>query len=286
MKIIIIGAQGNLGTQLLQAFAGQEATGLDRRDLDFLDFSALAEKLTASKPELIINAAAYNAVDKCETENEEKALAIKLNIGLPAFLAEFCQSNSATLVHYSTDYVFSGSTDHDSFSEDAAINPLNFYGQSKAAGEKAILEKGKEGLKYYIIRTSKLFGPAGASPFAKPSFFDTMINLAQNGSAIKAVDGECSCFTYTPDLAAATASLLADQAPFGVYHLINEGAATWYLGAQEALRIKGLAVEVAPVNSEAFPRPAKRPRSSILKNTKRPLLRSWQSALAEYLGRN
>ncbi len=110
-----------------------------------------------------------------------------------------------------------------------------------------------------------------------------IIKLAQNGSVIKAVDEERGCFTYTPDLALATKELILSHAPSGVYHLVNEGVATWYDGAVEALLKKGMAVEVTPVSSTTFPRPAKRPFSSILKNTKRPLLRSWQEALGKYL---
>ena len=283
MKIVILGAQGNLGTQLVKVFSNDEVVALDRQDLDFLDFNLLTDRLENERADVIINAAAYNAVDKCEADKEEKALAKKLNIDLPTFLSVFCLSNETILIHYSTDYVFSGKSNDDFFVESDLQNPINVYGQTKAEGEKKILELENSGLKYYLIRTSKLFGPAGTSAFAKTSFFDMIVKLAQNGSDIKAVDEERSCFTYTPDLALATTDLLADKAPFGIYHLVNYGAVTWYKGALEVLKIKGFDLPITPVPSSAFPRPAKRPFSSVLKNTKRPNLRSWREALADYL---
>lgn len=283
MKIVILGAQGNLGTQLVKAFSDDEVVGLDRQDLDFLDFNLLTDRLEEEKADVIINAAAYNAVDKCEAEKEEKKLAKELNIDLPNFLSVFCLSNEAILIHYSTDYVFSGKNNDDFFVESDLQNPINIYGQTKSEGEKKILELEKSNLKYYLIRTSKLFGPAGTSVFAKTSFFDMILKLAQNGNDLKAVNEERSCFTYTPDLAVATADLLKEQAPYGVYHLVNDGAVTWYDGAVEALKVKGLSLTVTPVPSSVFPRPAQRPFSSVLKNTKRPSLRSWKEALADYL---
>lgn len=283
MKIVIIGVQGNLGTQLAKTFSNDEVVGFDRQNFDFLDFSLLTNYLEEEKPELIINAAAYNAVDKCEADKEEKKIAKNLNIDLPNFLSVFCLANEITLVHYSTDYVFSGKNKDDFFVESDCQNPVNIYGQTKAEGEKKILELEKSGLKYYLIRTSKLFGPAGGSAFSKTSFFDMILKLAQNGSDLKAVNEENSCFTYTPDLAAATLELIKEKSSYGVYHLINEEAATWFDGASEALRIKGLSLPIIPVSSQAFPRPAQRPFSSVLKNTKRPKLRSWKEALADYL---
>ncbi|MCX6795678.1 MAG: NAD(P)-dependent oxidoreductase [Candidatus Falkowbacteria bacterium] len=283
MKILIIGSQGNLGTQLMKVFSDQTVVGLDRSDVDFLDFNALKERLERESPSIIINAAAYNVVDKCEVDENEKALARRLNVDLPGFLADFCLSSDILFVHYSTDYVFSGDSANSRFLEDCSPSPINFYGQSKADGEQRILKLISSGLKFYLIRTSKLFGPAGSSPFAKPNFFDIMINLAQNGNTLKAVDEEWSCFTFTPDLALATKNIIIDHADYGIFHLINEGVATWYQGAVEALRLKGIVSELVPVLGSTFSRPAKRPMASALENSKRPLLRSWQEALADYL---
>lgn len=283
MKIIILGAKGNLGSQLMQNNDSLDLTGLDRSDLDFLDFLALKDKLDELNPAVIINAAAYNAVDKCEEDEDEFALALRLNQELPAQLAKWCLKNKARLIHYSTDYVFSGTQEKPEFFEEDAVCPINRYGASKAAGEKEIFAAGGEGLDFYLIRTSKLFGPQGDNPFAKPSFFDIIYNLAQNRDEVTVVDEELSCFTFTPDLALATWQLLFDSAPDGIYHLVNEGPATWYEGAQELAVLSGFSAKIKPVSGDTFPRPAKRPSYSVLKNQRRPQLRPWREALREYL---
>lgn len=283
MKVLILGAQGNLGTQLVSLFWDENVVGLDRQDLDFLNFDLLESRLNLEKADVIINAVAYNAVDKCESEKEERVLAYKLNSDLPGFLANFCLINKKILIHYSTDYVFSSKNKEDFFIESDTPEPINIYGITKAEGESKILSLESKGLNFYLIRSARLFGPPGSSSFSKPSFFDLIISLAQNRDEIKAVDDEYGCFSYTPDLAAETIRFLREKAPFGIYHLINEGVATWHDGAQEALKIKGINISLIPVLGSIFPRPAKRPVSSVLKNTKRPLLRNWKEALADYL---
>lgn len=282
MKALILGAKGNLGTQLAKSFSEYNLILWDREDLDFLDKGELLARLGVASPEVVINAAAYNAVDKCEEDDAEKDLAYRLNRDLPANLADWCLANRAKLVHYSSDYVFAGSEQEPSFSEDKQTAPINVYGQSKAAGEAAMLVRMENGLSAYLIRTSKLFGPAGSSPFAKPSFFDTMRRLAQEKGSVEVVDGEMSCFTYTPDLAAATRNLVEEAEP-GIYHLVNDGPATWYGGAQAMFDILSQEGMAKPVSPETFVRPAKRPSFSILENNKRPHLRDFREALRDYL---
>jgi dTDP-4-dehydrorhamnose reductase len=286
MKVVILGSQGNLGSQLVQVFLNEEVVGLDNVDVNFLNWEQLKTKLENENPELIINTVAYNAVDQCEVEGAERELAIQLNVNLPSFLADFCFARKILLIHYSTDYVFSGTSQNTAFAETDSPNPINFYGQSKADGEKIILDYLTQGLKGYLIRTSKLFGPIGLSAFSKPNFFEIIRSLARSGKIIRSVDEECSCFTYTPDLAEATSKLISSSAVYGVYHLVNEGAATWYEGVLELFRLQKIENDVVPVKSSDFPRSAKRPIFSILKNTKQPKLRSWQEALAEYLIKN
>lgn len=280
MKILILGAQGNLGAQLVKMFKDYEVLAWDRIEADFLDFPQLLTKLDFAQPDLIINAAAYNAVDKCEEVEEEKALAIKLNTDLPDQLAVWCQKNHKILVQYSTDYVFSGSEDKKEFSEIDQPNPINVYGQTKFGGEVAVSSSGAD---YYLIRVSKLFGPAGSSEYSKKSFFDIMLGLASKNPELSVVDEELSCFTYTPDLAVATRELIESQQPFGIYHLINEGASTWYDGVLELKKIVGFTAEIKPVSGDFLTRPAKRPQFSVLQNTKVPHLRPYQEALKEYL---
>lgn len=283
MSILILGGRGNLGSQLTKLFsADYDTVSLDREDLDVLDFSALAAKIRELKPELIINTVAYNAVDKCEDKDGYNS-ALKLNIELPEALAELALETAATLIHYSSDYVFNGTELKQSFIENETPNPINKYGESKFQGEREIMRRAGLGLRYYLIRTSKLFGPAGESPNAKPSFFDIMMNLAQDKKELTVVNEELSCFTYTPDLAAATKRLWELEVPFGIYHLINEGPVTWYEAATELFRQKKMDVSLRAVRSENLLRAARRPKFSILRNTKAHKLRNWKEALREYL---
>ena len=283
MPILILGGRGNLGSQLTKLFSEDyETISVDREDLDVLDFAALAAKIRELKPELIINTVAYNAVDRCEDKDGNEG-ALKLNVTLPEALADLALETGSLLIHYSSDYVFNGTEQKQTFAEDDVPNPVNKYGESKARGEQEILRRASLGLRYYLIRTSKLFGPAGASPSAKPSFFDIMLNLAQDKKELTVVNEELSCFTYTPDLAAATKRLWELELPFGIYHLTNEGSVTWYEAATELFRLKKIKAVIRAVRSENLLRAARRPKFSALLNTKVRKLRSWKEALKEYL---
>lgn len=283
MTILILGGQGNLGTQLTKVFSVDfETVSWDRDDLDVLDFPLLIKKITELKPSLIINTVAYNAVDKCE-DKKEYEVALKLNAELPAVLAELTRKLGAVLIHYSSDYVFNGTENKKEFIESDTPNPINKYGESKFAGEREILKQAERGLGYYLIRTSKLFGPKGLSPSAKPSFFDIMLNLAQTKKDLTVVSEELSCFTYTPDLAEATKRLWEIEAPFGIYHLVNENPCTWHEAAVELFRLKKMVVNIRPVRSENLLRAARRPKFSQLKNLKIKKMRNFQEALREYL---
>ncbi len=283
MTILILGGQGNLGTQLTKVFSVDfETVSWDRDDLDVLDFPLLVKKITELKPGLIINTVAYNAVDKCEDKKEYET-AMRLNAELPAVLAELARKLGAVFIHYSSDYVFNGTEDKKEFIESDTPNPINKYGESKFAGEREVLKQAGRGLSYYLIRTSKLFGPKGSSPSAKSSFFDIMLDLAQTKKDLTVVSEELSCFTYTPDLAGATKRLWEIEAPFGIYHLVNENPCTWYEAASELFRLKKLAVNMRPVRSENLLRAARRPKFSVLKNLKIKKMRSFQEALREYL---
>ncbi|MEI6597171.1 MAG: dTDP-4-dehydrorhamnose reductase [bacterium] len=282
-KIIILGAKGNLGQQLVKVFtADNEIVAWDRGEIDIGDRELVFKKIGDIKPELVINAAAYNAVDKCEENDEEYELAKKVNIDGPKFLAEACLHIGATLVHYSTDYVFDGA-EKGGYKETDEPKPINRYGKTKFHGEKRILELSGSGLKWYLIRTSKLFGPKGESEMAKPSFFDIMLGQSRNQPSLEIVDEELSCFTYTPDLAMATKELVDKNSGYGIYHIINSGARTWYKAALELFKLAGIEIEIKPIASEKLARSAKRPKYSVLINTKLPPLRGYPEALKEYL---
>jgi dTDP-4-dehydrorhamnose reductase len=283
-KVLIIGAKGMLGQALERVFRQDPqyvVFGWDRAEMDITDKEDTELKIQAISPDIIINAAAYNAVDLCEEDDAEYAKALLLNDDAPTFLARVAMSQGATFVHYSTDYIFGDAVaSDDGFAENADPKPNCRYAQSKLVGEKAVRIIGG---KYYVIRLSKLFGKPAGSDAGKKSFFEVMLSAGKTKGEVKAVDDEMSCFTYAPDLAQASKELIESRSLFGVYHLVNESPATWYEGALELYKQAGLKTKVIPVTSDAFPRPAKRPKFSVLLNTRRPLLRPYQEALKEFL---
>jgi dTDP-4-dehydrorhamnose reductase len=290
-KVLILGAKGMLGQELVRVYSedeGYEVAGWDFGDIDVTDFAVAEEKIRAFGPDVIVNAVAYNAVDQCEENEEEYAKAMKLNAEVPGFLARLANDLDATLVHYSSDYVFDGESE-ESYAEDVQPHPISKYGMSKWEGEKRVIAEGR---KYYVIRLSKLFGKPASSTTGKKSFFEKMLEVAKDKkedpstglrAEIAVVDDEKSCFTYAPDLALASKVLEMYQKPYGIYHLINEGAVTWYEAAQELFKAAGIDVIVKPVSPDAFPRPAKRPHFSALKNTKFVAMRPYTEALEEFL---
>ncbi len=285
-KVLILGAKGNLGIQLVKVFENNyQVLAWDKEILDFLDFEKLESEIKKEQPEIIINAVGYNNVDGCEEDKKELELAFKLNRDLPKKLAEISVELNTILVQFSTDYVFGGEADRKFYDEKDTPFPIQKYGETKYAGEKEIarIKMKNENFKYFLIRTSKLFGPKGDSEFAKPSFFDVMLNLAKTKDKLEVVNEELSCFTYTPDLAQATKTLLEENYYSGIYHITNDGAVSWYQAVIELFKIKNIEIKVVPVGGDKFPRPAKRPISSILQNTRFPKLRNYREALKEYL---
>ncbi len=280
-KVLVIGSKGMLGQELLRVFGegGHDVTGWDFGDVDVTDTPVAREKIVALAPDIIMNAVAYNAVDACETDEEEFAKAWRINAEVPGELAEVAKELGAVFVHYSTDYVFDGEQADGGYAEDAEPNPVSKYGESKRGGERSVAAIGGT---YYVVRLSKLFGAPASSAGGKQSFFAKMEEIAREKGAVSAVDDENGCFTYAPDLADATLSLVLDSASAGVYHLVNEGPATWYGALRQYFGIVGVGAEVNPVFGDAFPRPARRPKDSTLQNTKRPTLRGLGDALRAF----
>ena len=297
MKVVILGAKGMLGRDLGKVFYDLSPYLLDKDELDVTNEKGTSALFRNLKPDLVINAAAYTDVDGCETN---KDLAMKVNADAPGYLARASRDVGAVFVHYSTDYVFDGGKS-EGYKEDEEPGkftrrgggPLNFYGESKLAGENAVREVGGN---YYLIRASWLFGLGGPQVDGRPiNFIETILRLAQDLPAgrqerreLKVVNDQHGKPTFSLDLARKTRELVEGKEDFGIYHITNEPVSTWYDFACEIVK-RGLAPKsgqgpnVIPCASDEFPRPAKRPRYSILLNTKRPLLRSWQEALAEYL---
>jgi len=275
-----------LGNQLNKVYKNtkNEIISWSKEDIDITDKGLIDKKIDDLKPGIIINTAAYNAVDKCQESEEEFLKAKKINGDAVGYLADASVRNKILLVHYSTDYVFDGKQ-IEGYREADAPSPINKYGKSKLLGEKELISRSSKGLKFYLIRTSKLFGPKGESKTSKPSFFDIMLELAEHKDSLDIVNEEVSCFTYTPDLAKTTKELIESDKGYGIYHIVNGGACTWYEATQELFKQANVDIRVNPVKSEIFSRPAKRPKYSVLLNTKLLELRSWQEALREYLNK-
>lgn len=278
-RVLIIGSKGMLGQELVKAFKkDHEVIGQDYDTFNITDEKSVNEKINQIKPNLVINAAAYNNVDLVEQKEEEFTKAKMVNGQAVGYLAGACLENNSTLIHYSSDYVFKGDN-KEGYAENAAVNPISKYGESKALGELLLQ---KSGANFYLIRLSRLFGSAGGG---KKSFVDTMIGLVvdQDRKEFKLVNEEYSCPTYSKDLIDFTRTLWEENQPFGIYHGANTGACTWYDFGLEIFKQKQLEVNCIPVASDEFPRPAKRPAFSELINTKMPKQRHWKDALADYL---
>lgn len=277
MKVLIIGAKGMLGQELVREFGenGNEVISWDKEEIDITKKDLVLEKVKSAEPGIIINAAAYNAVDKIE--EGEKELADSVNGYAVGNLSEAAEAVGALLVHYSTDYIFEG-TAIDGYGEEEKPNPQSIYANSKLLGEQQLKNR-----KHYLIRTSKLFGKPAKSVGAKKSFVDVMLDLANERDSMELVDEELSSPTYVRDLARRTQEIVDWKKPFGIYHVTNDGGCTWYGWAKKIFELSGKSVKLIPVSADKFPRPAKRPKYSILVNTKLPPMRSWEEALAEYL---
>lgn len=322
-KVLLLGANGQVGRALAKEL-GPSALALTRSQLDLADTDQIVSRLHEIVGELgsqesgtassecspiaaVINAAAYTAVDRAESENE---LAQGINGLAPGEIARFCREIDVPMVHFSTDYVFNGNGDLP-WTEDMPTDPLNFYGSSKLAGEKAVEGSGA---KYFIFRTSWVFDEDGQN------FVNTMLRLGKERSALKIVADQFGAPSYAGDLATATLQALAqvgrvsferlapwsrslkfvrgdcrqqkkfDEIPSGVYHLCNDGVTTWYDFAKQIFSLareneQSLKMEsLDPIAASEFPTPAKRPHNSRLSTEKIRstfgfYLRPWEEAL-------
>ncbi len=271
MKILILGYKGMLGHELVDVFQKDNELVLwDQGQIDISQKEEVIKKVGELKPDIVINAAAYTAVDDAESN---KDLAYQVNSYAVGFLATVCKEINALLVHFSTDYVFDGEN-HLGYKENHSYQPLNMYGKSKALGEKLILDIEP---RYYLIRTSWLFGKHGKN------FVETMLRLANEGKDLKVVNDQFGSPTYAKDLAKKVKELIESHQPSGIYHITNLGACNWYDFALKIFELADLKPNVKPVKSEEFPTPAKRPTYSMLVNTKLSPMRKWEEALKEYL---
>ncbi|WP_214409885.1 dTDP-4-dehydrorhamnose reductase [Sphaerisporangium fuscum] len=256
-RLLVTGASGMLGTALVAELAADPAApevlayGRDRLDLRYPD--GVREVVRREKPDTVVNCAAWTAVDDAEAR-EIDALAVNGN-GVRA-LAEACDEVDARLLHISTDYVFDGRA-RAPYREDAPVAPVNAYGRTKLAGERAVL--GALPHSGYVVRTAWLYGTTGRD------FVRTMIALERSRDTVDVVDDQLGQPTWAGDLAAQLLRLARADAPPGVYHGTSSGQATWYELAREVFTLLGADPgRVRPTRADAFPRPAARPAYSVL----------------------
>jgi dTDP-4-dehydrorhamnose reductase len=255
LKILLTGRNGQVGWELARLLPTMgELVSTGRSALDLADAEAIRRVVRAAKPQLVVNAAAYTAVDKAESEPE---LAMRINGTAPGVLAEEAKRLGALLVHYSTDYVFDG-TKVGAYVEDDTPNPLSVYGRTKLAGERAIRDSG---CRHLILRTSWVYGPRGKN------FFLTIARKASAGERLRVVADQRGVPTTSAFLADKTLALLAKDAN-GLLHLVPAGETTWYDFAREIVHLTGSSSEVQPIKTGEFVVAARRPANSVLDNRK------------------
>lgn len=275
MKILITGANGQLGREIQKQYKDTSAELIltDVKDLDITDTKAVYEMVEDKKPNIIINCAAHTQVDKCE---EQWDLAYKINAIGPKNLAEAAYRVGAEIVQVSTDYVFDGEAT-EPITEFDTPNPKSAYGKTKLEGEKFVKELNP---KHYIVRTAWLYGDGN-------NFIKTMLKLSETHKELKVVNDQVGTPTSTVDLARVIKNLVENK-NYGTFHCTCKGICSWYDFAKEIFRQKGLDIKVNPCTTEEFPRPAKRPKYSVLRNymlelTTGDITRDWKESLKEYL---
>lgn len=274
MKILLTGANGMLGRDVMARLGSRhQVLPYPRQALDIADPEAVRAAVAAARPEGVINCAAFTDVDGAEQRREE---AFKIN-GLGARnVAVAAQAVGARMVHVSTDYVFDGAAP-EPYTEFEPTGPLNVYGLSKLAGEEEVRVHAP---RHFIVRSSWLYGAHGRN------FVWTILGAARQRDRLEVVDDQVGTPTWTADLARVIGDLIETEA-YGTYHASAEGSCSWYAFTREILRLKGMQTPVAPVTTDRFPRPARRPARSVLRNLCLDALgigmRPWQEALAEFL---
>jgi dTDP-4-dehydrorhamnose reductase len=279
LRYAVLGAQGQLGRELCQLW-GAAARPLTRAEADLANPDAMLTTLKSLRPEFVVNCAAYNFVDRAETERDA---AFAVNAVGVHHLARFCAENGATLVHFSTDYVFGRETDRTTpYTEDSSPGPMSVYAASKLAGEYLA----RSTPKHFVIRTCGLYGPAGRTS-QKGNFIEMILRQLSQEKPLRVVADQRCTPTSCIDLAAAIDPLLATE-EYGLYHLTNAGDCSWHEFATAILEILRIDRPIAAVGSDEFNSAAKRPGYSVLSCekslslTKRPM-RHWREPLAAYL---
>lgn len=280
VRYAILGANGQLGRELIPRLAG-EVYPLARAQADLTRAEELYATIAQLRPDVIVNCAAYNFVDRAESE---PAAAFAVNAWGVRDLARMCRELDTALVQFSSDYVFGLDDNRQTpYAEDEAPGPVSVYGLSKLAGEYLVRSLCP---RHIIIRTCGLYGAWGVGGKGG-NFVETILKAARQGKPLRVVADQTCSPSYAADVAAATVALLA-TGQSGVYHLTNSGAVTWYEFARAILELSKMPAELSPITSAEYGAAARRPRYSVLATEKivrlgLPPMRSWQAALAAYL---
>ncbi len=275
MKVLITGAGGQLGCALQTALADHKVIALTRAQFDITQFNDVREAIRAHRPDIVINAAAYTNVDGAESD---VAGAYKLNTVAPRNLAVATSDLNLPLVHVSTDYVFDGLGEKP-YHEYDQTNPLSVYGKSKLAGEQAVASLNP---RHYIVRTAWLYHhqPASGKNFPKTMLAQA---LQHDREFVRVVSDQYGSPTYAPHLAAAIGQLIETGA-YGAYHLAGSGGTSWFELTRRLYQLFDVKTEVQPCATSEYPRPATRPRYSVLTTIQEPqiLLPAWEEGLAAF----
>ena len=282
MKVAVVGANGQLGTDLCRALHNFDIIPFTDADIEIADMASVKEAVLKHKPVIIINTAAYVRVDDCEDEKDKAFLVNALGARNVAVVA---QELGARLVHISTDYVFGGEVEPRTtpYTEFDTPVPLSIYGKSKLAGDNFVRHSC---LRHFIVRASGLFGIAGSAGKGG-NFIETMLKLGRERDELRVVNDQVFSPTYTADLARKIAQIMTTDY-YGIFHVTNKGACSWYGFTTEILRLAGITTPVVPITSDQYHQKARRPSFSVLDNYHLRLLgmddmRPWQEALKDYL---
>jgi dTDP-4-dehydrorhamnose reductase len=275
MKVLVTGANGQLGRDLVKIIGlTHEVTGFGSKELDIRDLEQCREIFNQIKPNVIIHAAAYTAVDLAESDADN---AFAVNAFGSRNVAKAAEEIGAKLCYISTDYVFDGTSDN-SYKEYDNTNPQSIYGKSKLAGELLVQSLSK---RYFIVRTSWVYGRHGNN------FVKTMLKLGKEKPNLKVVEDQIGSPTYTVDLCHFILELISSE-KYGIYHASNTGSCSWFEFAKAIFAESGYTTQVEPCKTDEFPRPAPRPKHSVMDHQSIRAnnftdLRPWREALSEFI---
>ena len=274
MRVLVLGSEGQLGSELRRVLVEHDMTTARHDEVDIAQIARVIDFARHARPDVIVNAAGYTDVDGCE-KNKETAFLVNAIGARNAAIA--ARKVEADLIHISTDYVFDGNKEEPYLESDSA-QPLNIYGWSKLLGERMVME---QNLQTFILRVAWLYGSVGRN------FVKTMLALAKDKEELNVVEDQMGTPTFAGDVARQI-KLLMDTESYGLYHCTSQGCCTWYEFAREIFRLAGIPVRVIPVTSAEYPRPARRPAFSVLDNLMLrvqglDIMPTWKDSLAAHI---